>query len=153
MKKHFLFWGFLVFFGTTIIGSIFGQVSVRSYYVCADGDDENNNGRSEDTPVKTINKALEMATAGAVKRITVIGHLTSFRARNTGTTEILITGKQNCSEEEKAVICGPGKDAWYSYDNYARCVSGNSIIRFEYIELTDGREYRGSGLQVKKGGG
>jgi hypothetical protein len=97
----------------------FGQTAPRSYYVRADGDD-NNNGRSEETPFKTLSKAVEAAKAGLVKTITVIGTISSrdeIRILNPGADEILITGKEDAEEAEKAVIeavngisiAGPGK--------------------------------------------
>jgi ABC-type glycerol-3-phosphate transport system substrate-binding protein len=47
---------------------------VTSYYVRADGNDKNT-GTSEDSPFKTLTKALEAAEKTSVKKITVIGTL------------------------------------------------------------------------------
>jgi hypothetical protein len=80
------------------------HAQARSYYVRANGDD-NNNGRSEDAPFKTLEKAVEMAKAGVIKTITVIGPIEGGRTsiHDTGSDEILITGKPDASD---AVING-----------------------------------------------
>jgi hypothetical protein len=72
----------------------------RSYYVHADGDDENNNGRSEEAPYKTLKKAVEMATKGAVKTITVIGTL-DRNSESNGIFEISIPENKRYSSPEK----------------------------------------------------
>jgi hypothetical protein len=97
----------------TVCGfSATAQSTVSSYYVSATGSD-NNNGRSEDVPFKTLAKAMESAGKGSVKRITVLGTLNRasegsrgdsiFSIGHTGTKEILICGK---SETEKASLAG-----------------------------------------------
>jgi hypothetical protein len=96
----------------------------RSFYVRADGND-NNNGRSEDAPFETLEKAIEMASAGAIKTITVIGTFERVSiSRKTGSSEIIITGKSNVlGEEEKAVFGGCG-------------INGNGKIHFKRIQLS-----------------
>jgi hypothetical protein len=82
------------------------HAQTRSYYVRADGSDSNN-GRSEDAPFKTLKKAVETAKMGAIKTITVIGTIREEGSiRDTGNDEILITGKPDASDAEKAVING-----------------------------------------------
>jgi hypothetical protein len=82
------------------------HAQARSYYVRANGDD-NNNGRSEDAPLKTLEKAAAMAKMGVIKTITVIGPIgEGAKISDTGSDEILITGKQNAGDAEKAVIKG-----------------------------------------------
>jgi hypothetical protein len=102
----------------------------RSYYVRADGDDENNNGRSEEAPYKTLAKAVEMVSKGAVKTITVIGRIDgSVSIENSGTSEILITGKADADENEKAVLSNT--------QSRVLVVSGDSKIRLENIEISN----------------
>jgi hypothetical protein len=50
-------------------------VADRSAYAQANGDDENNNGWSEDTPFKTLAKVLDAAKGGVNKRITLPGQI------------------------------------------------------------------------------
>ncbi|MDR1901648.1 MAG: hypothetical protein LBQ88_05110 [Treponema sp.] len=112
--------------------SVFAQAAPRSYYVRADGDDENNNGRSEEAPLKTLLKAIEMASKGAVKTITVLGvlELDDIRISVTGSHEILITGKANASDEEKAVLTGTAQYLFSVWD-------GSDIkIRLENIDVS-----------------
>jgi hypothetical protein len=85
-------------------GAAYTQTTVqRSLYVSAKGDD-NNNGRSEETPFKTLGKATEAANAGVIKTITVIGTIDSGSVHQRGDDEIMVTGKPGASEAEKAVI-------------------------------------------------
>ncbi|MDR1904089.1 MAG: hypothetical protein LBQ88_17600 [Treponema sp.] len=84
-------------------GAAYAQTAPRSYYVRADGDD-NNNGRSEAAPFKTLEKAAEMAKMGVIKTITVIGPLEGGSVQAAGNDEILITGKPDAGDAEKAVI-------------------------------------------------
>jgi hypothetical protein len=110
----------------------FGQAAPRSYYVRSDGNDDNN-GRSEETAFKTMEKAVEAVKAGIIKRITVIGTITlnpSVRIAGAGTDEILITGKEDAVETEKAIIIGS-------------IFISESKVRFTQIKL-DVRGYLGS---------
>jgi predicted outer membrane repeat protein len=144
---------------------VFAQTGIRAYYVRADGNDENNNGRSEEAPFKTLAKAIEMTSRGAVKTIVVIGHIYggwensygssgggTVSIENSGATEILITGKPGSDETERAVLTN-GRQLILS-------VAGNSKIRLENIELSNsGRGIRiqgneaivtlGNGTQIK----
>jgi hypothetical protein len=107
----------------------------RSLYVSATGDDSNN-GRSEGAAYKTLRKAVEAASAGVVKTITIIGRIDGGwyypdggqkdinAIINTGSDEILITGK-------------PGEG---SILNQVKVESGK--IRFTHIRLI-GDDYRG----------
>ncbi|GHV89758.1 hypothetical protein AGMMS50268_02610 [Spirochaetia bacterium] len=128
------------------------QTAPRSYYVSATGDD-NNNGRSEAAPFRTLDKAVEAAKAGVIKTITVIGTIedsfttthgkifNKLEIRNTGTDEILITGKPDASEAEKAVFNSP-------VSIY------NAKIRFTHIEMkVGGRELYFSNTEVTMGRG
>src|SRR5574344_1526923 len=84
--------------------NIMAQDDVKSYYVSAKGNDDANNGRSETSAFKTIKRAIEVASQGAIKRITIIGTLsqtseggssqdTVFLIAYNGKTELTITGK------------------------------------------------------------
>ena len=78
--------------------TLIAQEAPRSYYVRADGDDENNNGRSEDTPFKTLTKAVDSASKGAVKTITILGTINStFRISNADATSIISIVNQHGS--------------------------------------------------------
>jgi hypothetical protein len=107
-------------------GSVQAQTAPRAYYVHANGDDQNNNGRSESAPFKSLEKAVEMASAGAVKTIIVMGSFGSLEISNTGSAEILISGKADATEAEKASLTGIR-------------VNGNSKIRLEYIVISGNR--------------
>jgi hypothetical protein len=134
----------------------------RSYYVRADGDDENNNGRSEEAPFKTLKKAVEMATKGAVKTITVIGTLdkNSERGRSSDaifdiavpdSQEILITGKPDASEGVRAVLSGKSEHTHVIQIS----IGTKSTIRLENIEISggnDGDHMQAGGLTVKGAG-
>ena len=107
-------------------GAAYAQTTVqRSLYVSAQGDDSNN-GRSEATPYKTLEKAVEMANAGVIKTIMVIGTITTnwerFAISQSGADEILVTGKPDASGAERAVI---SKEVY---------VDGK--VRFTHIRLT-----------------
>jgi hypothetical protein len=120
-----------------LLGTVqaFGQTAERSYYVRADGDDEANNGRSEDAPFATLKKAIEMAAAGAVRTITVIGTVDASSIYSGGTKEIIITGKPEASETEKAVIL-------------SEIGIRNSKIRFTHVKITN---MSGRGLSISEG--
>jgi predicted outer membrane repeat protein len=115
----------------------------RSYYVWADGDNENN-GRSEDQPFKTLQKAVDAAKMGVIKRITVLGKINSGAViEDAGTDEILITGKPDAAEGEKAEI---------TYDITIR----NAKVRFTYVSITSSRwglELEGKSNNITLGAG
>jgi hypothetical protein len=113
---------------------------ITSYYVCADGDDENI-GLSENEPLKSLRKAIERAKQSSVKKITVIGALYQRNERDgqfwietNNKDEILITGKENASPEEKAVLSGKGSSQRAIIEIF------NSNIRFEFIEITGSKQ-------------
>lgn len=104
-----------MFFALYIANVIFSQEAVKSYYVSAQGNDETNNGRTEATAFRTLRKAIEVASKGIIKRITIIGTLNQA-SENSSTMftkavffieyneedELFITGKENASGKEKA---------------------------------------------------
>ena len=109
---------------------------VTSYYVRADGNDSNA-GISEDKPFKTLAKAVLAASKTKVKTVTVIGKLDTGEIviKDSGTDEILITGKADASDSEKAVLTVaelPDRGA-----NTVQ-ITGNSNIKLEYITLNTG---------------
>jgi predicted outer membrane repeat protein len=117
-----------------LLGTVqaFGQTANRSYYVRADGDDSANNGRSEEAPFKTLKKAIEMSGAGAVKTITVMGTVEGCRIENAGSSEILITGKPDASDTERALIS-------------SSVVIRNTKVKFTHVQITN---TRGRGLDL-----
>ncbi|MDR0998380.1 MAG: hypothetical protein LBL70_04875 [Treponema sp.] len=98
----------------------------RSYYVRANGDD-NNNGRSEDAPFKTLAKAVDATRMGIIKQITVIGKIEERReiGYTGGNDEILITGKPDAVAGEKAEIT-------------SRFSISNTKIRFTHVSFPQG---------------
>jgi predicted outer membrane repeat protein len=105
----------------TALSAAYAQTTVqRSLYVSAQGDD-NNNGRSETTPYKTLRKAVEAANAGVIKTITVIGTIDRGDVSQSGADEILVTGKPDASGAERAVISGS--------------ISVRGKVRFTHIRL------------------
>ena len=126
-----------------------------SYYVSAKGSN-NNEGLSEDKPLRSLALAYEKATMGDVRRITVIGTLSQQSEAGTnesyvfylrlpenikGDNEILITGKWGSSP---AVLSGTG-----SGKNTASILGK---VRFEYIGITGGdfsqENKNGDGLHI-----
>jgi hypothetical protein len=106
---------------------------VTLYYVRADGSDTNA-GTSEDAPFKTLAKAVEAAAKTPVKKITVIGTLNGQTdIADSGPDEILITGKADSPEAEKAFLkplADPG-----NREN-GIMISGVTNIRLEQITIT-----------------
>jgi hypothetical protein len=157
---------------TAITGNVvFAQTAPRTYYVRADGDD-NNNGRSEDAPFKTLQKAVEMANAGIIKQITVIGTISGVNISGSGADEILITGKPDANEQQKAVINGIRIDSpkirfthitlerlvkWGSVVTFGSGVKGNGQVDLNYANLimTDDATITGgtNGVYIHKEGG
>lgn len=168
MRKYF---GVFVFMALAIFvenSPVFAQTANRSYYVSANGDDENNNGRSEEAPFKTLAKAIEMASKGAVKTITVLGTLYGEDERGpinqsnyvfvvsfSGSQELLITGKSDVSDEERAILSGSrhantivgvflGSDAKVKFENIeiSGCISGGGM------NVSSGTVSLGTGVKI-----
>jgi hypothetical protein len=124
----------------------------RSYYVAAEGNDIND-GLSERSPLKTLGKAVELASEGEIKRITVIGILdnetensgaeTSFWETNS-VFEIIDSG------DAVITIAGkPGAAATLRGSNSKRVILiyGDSNICFENILITGGEtDEEGGGI-------
>lgn len=108
-------------FGIVAVSGEQTYAQAASYYVCADGSDDANDGSSEKTPFKTLQKAVYMAAAGTVKKIAVIGPVpVDTTIENAGNTEILITG----APDAKIVILD-------------RFRINNSKLRFTHIQITN----------------
>jgi len=108
MKKDKCF-GFIamVLLGLFTAPGLVAQTTIQqTYYVNAATGNDANNGRREETPFKTMQKAIESARMGVVKTITIIGSVDEFRIEGTGSNEITITGKPDANETEKAKING-----------------------------------------------
>jgi hypothetical protein len=150
----------LFVFSTSFAGA--GAISdpagtVRSYYVSASGND-GNNGLSEVFAFKTLAKAVEVASNGNFKRVTVIGVLDNetensnaranvwnmdsvFNIANSGDVAITIAGKLDTGATLQG---GDGK----------RVISirGDSNIRFENILITGGyTKAEGGGIYATDG--
>jgi hypothetical protein len=103
---------------------------VTTYYVRADGNDKNT-GISEDAPFQTLGKAVQAASGTSVKTITVIGTLDGqTEITNSGTGVILVTGKANASDNEKAVLTTSAEKT-----NVIGILE-NANIRFEHLTVT-----------------
>jgi hypothetical protein len=113
---------------------------VGSYYVRADGDDKNP-GTSEAAPFKTLQRAVEAAAKTFVKKITVIGTIAGdTKIMDSGSAEILITGKVDGRETEKAFLRPPSAEV-----NAIIEIDGVSNIRIEHIIIT------GDGTTITRG--
>jgi len=137
-----------VLLGTFAVANLNAQTTIqRSLYVSAKGND-NNNGRSEETPYKTLRKAVETANAGVIKTITVIGTIEeSISINQTGADEILITGKPDASFAERAVI-----SSFKRWDETV-CLEVYGKIRFTYIQITSIYGLNSSGITIILGAG
>jgi hypothetical protein len=129
-----------------------GLFSQETVYVSTNG---SGSGQSETEPT-SFDMAVTQALLGVVKKIIVIGTLDRNsinrfsssdyvfyinNALNLDLGEIIITGKQNATGAERAVLSARG--------------SGRSVIRirgtrirFEYIEITGGEGDEGNGILV-----
>ena len=133
----------------------FAQNAEASYYVNAAGND-NNNGLTENTPLRSLSAALSKARNGSIKRITILGVLANDSAYTANsissmnsvftclkdpkapeTQEITITGKINASSETSNAVLSGGE-----YDAAVLLVQGMAI-RLEHIEITGGRGSEG----------
>jgi predicted outer membrane repeat protein len=137
-KRELVILGMALVFGTLIMGcaSTNNKNETRSdtYYVKIAGNDSND-GLTEAAPFKTLSKAVSVASISSIKKITVLGRLGDVATEivDSGETEILITGKPNSSEQEKAVlVTATGLPRFV-------LITGKSRIRFEYMTFTGGK--------------
>jgi hypothetical protein len=128
----------LIIFLTCVIYTFASSQEI--IYVRASGND-NNSGLSETEALKTLYKALSRAEQLNSDKITVLGTLdANSEARNTRNSvfelsvnsdrEVLITGKPDASDSEKAILSA--KD---SNKSIITVIKGN--IRFEHIEISN----------------
>jgi hypothetical protein len=120
---------------------------VTSYYVRADGDDKNA-GISEAAPFKTLQRAVEAAAKTQVKTITVIGTIAEeITITDSGSDEILITGKADGRETERALLSPPSTNV-----SAIIVIGGVSNIRLEHMIVTEGgpRAIRGITVSDKE---
>ncbi|GHV85551.1 hypothetical protein AGMMS50230_11590 [Spirochaetia bacterium] len=125
-----------------------------SYYVSAAGSDRSD-GLSEETPFRSLFKAMTMAAGGPVKTITVIGTLNEtselstnkeriFLLQGTGDKPVLICGKN--SGGEPAVLSAAGSK------RRVVLVRGTVPVRFENIEISGGEASgEGGGIGIGPG--
>ena len=150
-------------FALCIANIIFSQEVPKSYYVSAQGNDDTNNGRTEATAFKTLRKAVEVASKGIIKRITIIGTLNQASENNStmssyavflidynGKDELLITGKENASSKEKAILSANGTKV--RVVNLNLSTENKSKIRFEHIEISGANtNHDGAGIYAFSG--
>lgn len=133
--------------------------SQDAYFVSSIGDD-GNDGFSEMTSLKSLTEAYYRATKHRtgyykeINKIIVIGTLNHTNQNRNyyndypylftfeypyglKDREILITGKLNSDESERAILSGIG------WNHELIAVSGNARIRFENIEISDGEGIAG----------
>jgi len=117
------------------------SADATSYYVRSNGNDRNA-GTSEDAPFRTLTRAINVASRTSLKKITVIGTLTEnvntedsapslIRRSNwddPNPSEILITGKLNATENERAVLTAQRGHIFILHVLLA--------VRFEHIEIS-----------------
>lgn len=113
--------------------------SKEVYYVSMQGNDANN-GLSEAAPFRTLSKAIEAAAAGAVRTITVIGRAEGGLILTNISGELLITGKPNAADTEKASIAVSS--------GLVLQVNGFTKLRLEHIEITGGNM---GGIRIDNG--
>jgi hypothetical protein len=115
----------------------------RSYYVAAAGNDTND-GLSEMSAFRTLGKAVELASAGEIKHITVIGVLDNDTENSGAETNVWETDSVFeivDSGEALITIAGkPGTEATLRGGDGKRVIIiyGDSNIRFESILITGG---------------
>jgi hypothetical protein len=122
-----LFIKYFIFF---ICLNAFSQSTERAFYVSSNGND-NNDGLSESTAYRTLEKALNRSSNSSIKKIVILGTIIgNHMINNTGSYEILITGKPLSNEQEMSVIAGDAKNSTLN-------ISGNIKIKFENIIITN----------------
>jgi hypothetical protein len=111
--------------------------AATAFYVRSSGNDSAS-GETEATAFKTLTKAVQAASSSVIKTIVVVGTLRENTVMvDTGSRELLITGKHPAAAREKAVLTATA-DAVIT-------VRVNARVHFEHIEVA-GR------LDVVKGG-
>jgi len=124
------------------------MTGVTTWYVKETGRNSNN-GISEETAFKTLEKAIKQASKTSIKTIIVIGTITSKTIVDTYTfdDEILITGKPDATEAEQAVV--------RSSIGLSGILNGKfkpSAIKLEHITLNgNGTQFKYALLQVTEG--
>ncbi|MDR1143019.1 MAG: hypothetical protein LBK77_02220 [Spirochaetaceae bacterium] len=126
-----------------------------TYYVMAGGSDRND-GLSEQTPFRSLFKALVMVAEGPVKTVTVIGALDLaseqssnnervFLIQGTGRDPVLIRGKSSGPEPAALSAAGSGRRVIL--------VKGVVNVRFEEIEISGGTASGdgGGGMEIGPG--
>ena len=122
-----------------------------AYYVRASGDD-GNDGLSEETPLRTLNRAVDAAKAGTVKTIIVIGELNeeSESAAPSGRDResvFSINGSGNSEITIRGFDLRAGLNARNSGKRVVK-IEGGAIIRLETITLSGGRAENGGGVFI-----
>jgi len=133
MKRMMLF----LFMVSFVFSLVFAQQAI---YVSARGNDAND-GLSEERPIKSFSSAVEQALTINGKVI-VIGTITIEAVSGSGvfwiinllnsTHEVIITGKQNATSSERAVLSARGSGGG------VLSIRNRAKIRFENIEIYGG---------------
>ena len=151
----------LVLFMFVISAAFFGSCVIfrrppsgDSYFVHAEGSDRND-GLSEETPFRSLFKAMAMAVSTPIKTITVMGTLNAeseqstnrervFLVQGMSSEPVLIRGKS--SADDPALLSGAGSG------RRVILVRGTVPIRFENIEISGGiSSMEGGGISLGPG--
>ncbi|MCL2144869.1 MAG: right-handed parallel beta-helix repeat-containing protein [Endomicrobia bacterium] len=130
--------------------------SEKAYFVKSNGKDTND-GRSIEAPLKTIEKAVEMASKGVIKKIIVIGKIQANNRDGiiidtNGSSQILITGIKDSPAKFTTAPDFFGKAKQDSDIGRVISIRGNSKIVFEHVHITGGNVLNGGGLYIDDGG-
>jgi len=128
---------------------VFAQTG-QSIYVSAGGNN-NNDGLSESTPLKSLDRAVQRASLSDVDKITVIGilnidseesiNISVFTFSISNEKQILITGKPGAANSDQAILSSRGSGR-------PVIVIARGNVRFENIEISGGEGVQGFGIFI-----
>jgi len=142
---------FILFILLSLLENSNAQTNRKSYFVKKNGSDSAT-GLSVESAFSSLQKAVEMASRGSIKRITIVGEIKSQGQLEIVGSEILITGKNENGEDLKAVISN-GIRINNSWSNK----NASMKLRLENIEIsgstTSGLSLFGRNITVTLGDG
>ena len=140
---------FIFLISTALLGScqIFGKApSGDSYFVHAEGNDRND-GLSEETPFRSLFKAMAMAVSTPIKTITVMGTLDVESEQSTNRERVfLIQGMSPQAILIRGIGDNPAVLSAEGSNRRVVLVRGTVPIHFENIEIS-------GGVSISEGGG
>jgi hypothetical protein len=111
-------------------GPVISGRSTAVCYVSAQGNDAND-GLSEAASFRTLAKAIKTAASGDIRTITVIGRIEGGLTLSNVSEKLLISGKPNATDAEKAAI--------FVNNGFVLQVNGATKLRLEHIEISGGK--------------